>query len=52
LSKLSIIFELCDSWEMRKKWCLAPIIIFLVLIGAMLILAEGSAVVPFIYTLF
>jgi len=39
-------------YESQKKMVLAPIIIFLVLIGAMLIFAEGSAVAPFIYTLF
>jgi len=38
--------------ESPQKMGLAPIIIFLVLVGALLILAEGSAVAPFIYTLF
>jgi hypothetical protein len=52
MSKISIILEFWDFLKVRKKWWLAPIIIFLVLIGAMLILAEGSAVAPFIYTLF
>ena len=52
MSKLSIILEFWDFMRVRKKWWLAPIIIFLVLIGTMLILAEGSAVAPFIYTLF
>ena len=52
MSKLSIILEFWDFMKVRKKWWLAPIIIFLVLIGTMLILAEGSAVAPFIYTLF
>jgi len=52
MSKLSILLELWDFMKVRKKWWLAPIIIFLVLIGAMLIFAEGSAVAPFIYTLF
>lgn len=52
MSKLSIIFEFWDFFKVRKKWWLAPIIIFLLFIGAMLVLAEGSAVAPFIYTLF
>lgn len=52
MSKLSIILEFWDFLKVRKKWWLAPIIIFLLLIGAMLIFAEGSAVAPFIYTLF
>jgi hypothetical protein len=52
MSKLSILSELWDYLKMRKKWWLAPIVFFLLLIGVMLILAEGSAVAPFIYTLF
>jgi len=52
MSKLSIILEFWDFMKVRKKYWLAPIIIFLVFIGAMLIFAEGSAVAPFIYTLF
>jgi len=52
MGKLSIISELWDYLKMRKKWWLAPIVFFLLLIGVMLILAEGSAVAPFIYTLF
>jgi len=36
----------------RKKFWLAPIIIVLLLLGALLVFAQGSAVAPFIYTLF
>jgi hypothetical protein len=36
----------------RKKFWLAPIILVLLLVGALLVLTEGSAVAPFIYTLF
>ena len=52
MSKLSIILEFWDFFKVRKKWWLAPIIICLLLIGGILIFAEGSAVAPFIYTLF
>jgi len=52
MSKLSIITELWGYLKVRKKWWLVPIVFFLLLIGIMLILAEGSAVAPFIYTLF
>jgi hypothetical protein len=52
MSKLSIITELWRYLKVRKKWWLVPIVFFLLLIGVMLILAEGSAVAPFIYTLF
>ena len=36
----------------RKKWWLAPILLVLLIFGGLLILAQGSAVAPFIYTLF
>ncbi len=44
-----------DLWEFmreRKKFWLAPIIIIMVLLGALIILAQGSAIAPFIYTIF
>jgi len=44
-----------DLWAfMRERWkfWLAPIIILMVLLGALLVLAQGSAIAPFIYTLF
>jgi len=44
-----------DLWQFmreRKKLWLAPLIIIMVLLGALLVLAQGSAVAPFIYTLF
>ena len=36
----------------RKKWWLSPILLFLLLISFLLVMAQGSAVAPFIYTLF
>jgi hypothetical protein len=44
--------DLWDFMRMRKKFWLAPIIIVLLLLGALLIFAQGSAVAPFIYTIF
>lgn len=44
-----------DLWGFmreRKKFWLAPVIIVMILIGALIVLAQGSAVAPFIYTLF
>ncbi len=44
-----------DLWAFmgeRKKFWLAPIIFVLLLLGGLLVLAQGSAVAPFIYTLF
>ena len=52
MSKLSILNELWDFIKVRKKWWLIPIIFFLALFGALIIFAEGSALAPFIYTLF
>jgi hypothetical protein len=44
--------ELWDFMRERKKFWLAPIIIMLLLLGGLIVLSEGSAVAPFIYTLF
>jgi len=52
MSKFSIFRELWGFLKVRKKWWLAPIVIFLILLGALIVLAEGSALAPFIYTLF
>jgi len=52
MSKLSILFELWDFIKERKKWWLAPIVILLVLFGVFIVLVEGTAIAPFIYTLF
>jgi len=50
--KLSIILEFLDFLKTRKKWWLAPIVIIMLLMGFLIFLTEGSAVAPFIYTLF
>jgi len=52
MGKLAIVSEFWDFLRIRKKWWLTPIVIFLVLLGALIIFTEGSAVAPFIYTLF
>ena len=52
MSKISIISEFFHFVKNRKKWWLTPIILFLVLFGALIVLAEGSVLAPFIYTLF
>ena len=44
--------ELWEFMRERKKFWLAPIIIMLLLLGGLIILSEGSAFAPFIYTLF
>ncbi|MFN2542790.1 MAG: DUF5989 family protein [Chthoniobacterales bacterium] len=50
--KLSILREFWDFLRVRKKWWLAPVVIILLLLGLILIVTEGSALAPFIYTLF
>ena len=52
MNKFSIIKEFWEFLKVRKKWWLAPIIIFLMLLGALIVFTEGSALAPFIYTLF
>ena len=49
---LSLAKELSAYMSARKKWWLLPIMSVLVLVGGLLVLAKGSAVAPFIYTVF
>ncbi len=49
---MGILGELWRYMRARKKYWLAPIILIMLLLGGLLILAQGSAVAPFIYTLF
>jgi hypothetical protein len=52
MGKMDILKEFWDFIKVRKKYWLLPIIIMLVLLGALIFFTEGSAVAPFIYTLF
>ena len=52
MSKLSILAEFWSFLRERKKWWLLPIVLFLVLIGGLIILTQGSALAPFIYAIF
>jgi hypothetical protein len=49
---MSMIKELWAFMKSRKKFWLAPIIIIMLLLGVLIVLAQGTAVAPFIYTLF
>lgn len=49
---LELLIDLWGFMKARKKFWLAPIIIILLLLGTLLVFSEGSAVAPFIYTLF
>ena len=52
MGKLSILKEFWDFLKVRKKWWLTPIVIVLLLLGALIVLTQSTAVAPFIYTLF
>lgn len=49
---LDLIMDLWGFMRVRKKFWLAPIITLLLLLGVLIVLTQGSAVAPFIYTLF
>jgi Family of unknown function (DUF5989) len=48
----SLLSELWQFMRVRKKWWLGPIVVTLFLLSALIVLTQGSAVAPFIYTLF
>jgi hypothetical protein len=52
MNKFAIIKEFWEFLRIRKKWWLAPIVVFLLLLGGLLVFAKGSALAPFIYSLF
>jgi hypothetical protein len=49
---LDLLKDLWGYMKTHKKFWLAPIILFLLALGTLLMLAQGSAIAPFIYTLF
>jgi len=49
---MSFLAELWRFLKARKKFWLMPIVIVCLILGGLLILAQGSAIAPFIYTLF
>ena len=49
---MDFIKEFWEFLKIRKKYWLLPIIIVLVLFGGIIILSQGSAIAPFIYTIF
>ncbi len=50
--KASILKEVFEFLWSKKKFWLIPVVIILLLVGFLIILTEGSAIAPFIYTLF
>lgn len=51
-TKLQIVVEFWEFMRIRKKFWLAPIVVFLLLLGLLVVFTQGSAIAPFIYALF
>jgi hypothetical protein len=49
---IALARELWAFMRVRKKWWLLPIVVIMALVSALLVLAQGSALAPFIYTIF
>jgi len=52
VKKIEILNEFWNFLKIRKKWWLMPIVFFLLVLGVVLVVAKGSALAPFIYSLF
>lgn len=52
MARTSLVSELWAYLRVRKKWWLLPIIVLMLMVGALIVFAQGSALAPFIYTLF
>lgn len=52
MSKVKVLKELWQFLRIRKKYWIAPIVVVLLLLSVLIVLTQGSALAPFIYTLF
>jgi Family of unknown function (DUF5989) len=52
MANSSLLRELWAYMRVRKKWWLLPVILLMLLIGALVLFAKGSVLAPFIYTIF
>ena len=52
LGKTQLAAEFWHFLRVRKKWWLAPIVVLCMLMGVLIVLTHGSALAPFIYTIF
>jgi hypothetical protein len=52
VSKVRIVTEYLEFLRSQKKWWVLPIAVVLLLLGAIIVLTQGSALAPFIYALF
>lgn len=52
VSRLGLVLEFWAFMKVRKKWWRGPIFVLLLLLGFLIVFTQGSALAPFIYTLF
>lgn len=52
MKRLSIAKEFFEFLKKRKRWVLIPVMVFLIMLGLLLVTMKGSALAPFIYSLF
>jgi hypothetical protein len=52
MSQAGITRELWSYMKVRKKWWLLPLIVVMLMVGALVVLAQGSVLAPFIYAIF
>ena len=52
MAKSTKLAQIWDFLKVRKKWWLTPVVLFILLISALIVMSQGSALAPFIYTLF
>jgi len=52
MRQASLVGQLWEFLRERKKWWLLPVITVMLIVGTLLIFAQGSALAPFIYTIF
>jgi hypothetical protein len=52
MARSGLLGELWAFMRVRKKWWLVPILVVMLLVGGLLVFAQGSALAPFIYTIF
>lgn len=49
---VGLVSEFWEFLRVRKKWWLAPIVIIMMLFGSLIVFTQGSALAPFVYTIF
>jgi len=52
MASQGILGQFWSFLKVRKKWWLLPVLVVLLLVGSLLVFAQGSALAPFIYTIF